>query len=117
MDIDKLRKRIDKAIEAVTAKGWDIQPSMWVSRNEKCCCPLGSVYLQEIGTPTPSSLAPLFAFNCDTEIPHILNMNQDEMYSIADGYDGQGYDNKKHVFKLWNLGRSYRSRYPYRSED
>jgi hypothetical protein len=115
VDIDKLRKIIDKSIDKVTEKGWSVEPDMWISRAGSTCCPLGSVYLDAIGIPAPTNITSRAAVDCEVHLLSILGMDRDEIYSFSDGYDGQGYDKNKHVFKLWNLGRSYRSKYPRKS--
>lgn len=122
MDIDKLRKTIDTAIAEVTKWGWKISPGMWVSKKHSQCCPLGAVAIYanakfNNGYHYPDSIPTYIAYSCDENIPSILGCMKDEVYSFADGFDKQPYDNKRHVFALWQLGREYSDKYKYEVND
>lgn len=106
MDIDSLREEIDNSIASVQRLGWTIRAGMWVSPRDKCCCPLGAIVVDEFGPDAKNRF-----YSCDTLVPEMLGLDREETYSFADGFDFQGYDNKKHVFKFWNLGREYGIKY------
>lgn len=110
MRIEELKNLIDNSITRVSENGWSIEPGMWVSIKQKCCCPLGAIVVDKCGNDRFAMI------EADQTLPLLLGMMSDEIYSFADGFDCQPYDKNKHVFKLWMLGRDYAKRYKFTND-
>jgi hypothetical protein len=111
MNIEELKNKIDKAILEVKNNGWRIEPGMWVSCYEGHCCPLGATFISAVGSPTPKSILKGMAYEAELHIPYILKIQNSEVCSFAEGFDGAYYENDRHVKEYYDLGKAYREIY------
>jgi hypothetical protein len=109
MNIYNLEENIDKAISKVKENGWSIQPQMWISCKDKCCCPLGAIVLS-VDSHNPALITSAELVAC------ITGLFLDEVVSFADGYDSLPFDGKKHLHEFWQLGKKYSEAYPLYDE-
>lgn len=104
--MDLIREEIDSAIAYAKQVGYTIKPGMWVGTRDKCCCPLGACIVEAYGIDNRSA-----ATTAELSLPGLLSISKEEMYSFADGFDGQYYKPNLHSRTFFELGKEYRKKY------